>query len=49
MNQILNEHNAELTGCAVALVSYVLRQIDLKRIKQGKKPFFEWFDVIKHK
>ena len=47
MNQILNEHNAELTGCAVALVSYVLRQIDLKRIKNGKKPLFGWLDIIK--
>lgn len=46
---MIENYDNELTGAALLLVGYILRQIDLKRIKRGKKPFFEWFDVIKHK
>ena len=48
MKEILEHNTTEVTGCVIAVVGYVLRQIDLKRIKLGKKPLFAWFDVIKH-
>lgn len=48
METILQNNSHELIGCASALIGYILRQIDLKRIKQGKKPLFNFFDVIKH-
>lgn len=29
------------------LGAYILKQIDLNRIKKGKQPLFNWLDLIK--
>lgn len=45
MNEILNTPYSVET--IVGLSFYILRQLDLRRIKKGKKPIFSIIDLIK--
>ena len=38
---------SEVVAAALIVAGYVLKQIDLVRIKRGKKPLFSFIDVVK--
>lgn len=46
MKQFIYENQSTIET-VVGVAVYVLRQIDLKRIKSGKKPLFNFLDLIK--
>ena len=37
----------EVLAAALVVAGYELKQIDLVRIKRGKKPLFNFIDVVK--
>jgi len=37
----------EVIAAILVLAGYVIKQIDLTRIKRGKKPLFAFLDVVK--
>lgn len=39
--------DGETISCIIAVAGYILRQIDLKRIKKGKEPIFKVFDLVR--
>lgn len=37
----------EVIAAVLVIAGYVIKQIDLTRIKRGKKPLFSFLDVVK--
>lgn len=46
MEKLTNNSN-EVIAAVLLLAGYVIKQIDLTRIRRGKKPLFSFLDIVK--